>query len=183
MKIDGVSSVNATVSIDSVNKLSKSKPIDKVKEIKSVIYDKDESVKGKDLGHSYDKNTIANLRRDSEKAYAYLRGIVENMLKQQGKTFESLKDDDAVKVDENTRIEAQALIAEDGLLGVEAVSQRLVDFAIAISGGDKSKASNLRNAIDKGFKEAEKMLGGLPDISKETYKVTMEKFDNWFNEK
>jgi len=103
------------------------------------------------------------------------------MLKRQGKTLELLGDNEIIEVDETARLEAQALIGPDGPLGAEAVSQRLVDFAIAISGGDKSKASTLRSSIEQGFKEAEKILGKLPDISKETYKLTMEKFDKWVN--
>lgn len=31
------------------------------------------------------------------------------------------------------------------------------------------------------LKETEKILGELPDISKETYKLTMTKFDKWVN--
>ena len=46
---------------------------------------------------------------------------------------------------------------------------------------DKSKADSLRAAIEQGFDEAEKILGELPEISKETYKLTMEKFDAWVN--
>ena len=77
------------------------------------------------------------------------------------------------------RLEAHELIWPDGILGVEAVSQRIVDFAIAISGGDKSKLDILRKAIDDGFKAAEKILGELPEISKETYNRIMEKLDAW----
>ena len=105
------------------------------------------------------------------------------MLKRQGKTLNLVKPGDLVEVDEKARLEAQELIGPNGDLGAEAVSQRLVDFAIALSGGDKSKADTLKGAIEKGFKEAEKILGELPDLSKETYKLTMEKFDSWINEK
>jgi len=75
---------------------------------------------------------------------------------------------------------AQAAISEDGEYGVEAVSNRLVDFAIAVSGGDKSKLSELVSAIDKGFAEAKKTLGGeLPDISQQTYDATIKKLNAW----
>ena len=104
------------------------------------------------------------------------------MLKRQGKTLKLVEPDEFIEVDETARLEAQELIGPDGALGVEAVSQRIVDFAIAISGGDKSKLDTLKKAINQGFKEAEKILGELPDISKQTYDRIMEKLDNWEKE-
>lgn len=150
-----------------------------LKETPAAVYEKTES---KETSHVYDKNTIARLKRDSQQAHAHLIRLVEDMLRRQGKTLNLLGDDEIVEVDETARQEAAALIGPDGPLGAEAVSQRLVDFAIAISGGDKSKADTLRASIEQGFKEAEKILGELPEISKETYKLTMEKFDAWVNE-
>lgn len=151
-----------------------------LKETPAAVYEKTGEPKNK--GHIYDKNTIMKLKRDSEQAHASLIRIVQDMLRRQGKTLELVGYDEILKdVDETARLEAQELIGPDGPLGVEAVSQRLVDFAIALSGGDKSKAESLRAGIEKGFKEAEKILGELPDISKETYKRTMEKFDAWVN--
>ena len=162
-------------------KESEKESIDKVdvKETPAAVYEKSETPK--QVGHVYDKNTIAKLKRDSQQAHAQLIRLVEDMLKRQGKSLNLLGPDEIVEVDETARLEAQALIGPDGPLGAEAVSQRLVDFAIALSGGDKSKAETLRSAIDKGFKEAEKILGELPEISRETYKLTMEKFNAWVN--
>jgi predicted KAP-like P-loop ATPase len=76
--------------------------------------------------------------------------------------------------------DAQAAISEDGAFGVKAVSERIVSFAIAISGGDSSKLAELKKAIDKGFEQAEKSFGGtLPDICSETYDEIMRKLDEW----
>ncbi|NLY76461.1 MAG: hypothetical protein GX080_00035 [Tissierellia bacterium] len=146
------------------------------KELPAAVYEK---TSNKDKGHIYDKMTVDKLKKDSERAYSSLRRIVEDLLARQGKAFHLLKEGDQVIVDEQARLEAQELIGPDGILGIEAVSQRIVDFAIAISGGDKSKLDTLRKAIDDGFKAAEKMLGGLPEISKETYNRVMEKLDAW----
>lgn len=149
---------------------------EEVKENPAATYEKTEPKKSNNV---YDKNTIMKLKRQSEQNHASLIRIVQDMLRRQGKTLDLIGIDDIVEVDETARLEAQALIGPDGELGAEAVSQRLVDFAIAISGGDKSKAETLRGAIEKGFKEAERILGELPEISRETYKLTMEKFDAW----
>lgn len=133
-------------------------------------------------GHIYDKATIEQLKKDSERAYATLRQIVNDLLRRQGKSLDILQNDDVVEVDETARLEAKELIGANGPLGIEATSDRIVNFAKAISGGDRSKLNALRGAIDKGFKEAEKILGGLPEISQKTYERIMEKLDTWEEE-
>lgn len=154
----------------------KTEKTSKAQNSKAAVYEKS---KPQEKGHVYDKVTIDQLKRDSEKAYATLRQIVQDLLRRQGKTLDILQPDDVVKVDETARIEARELIGSNGPLGVEAVSDRIVNFAKAISGGDKSKLDTLRNAIDQGFKEAEKILGKLPEISQKTYDRIMEKLDAW----
>lgn len=127
---------------------------------------------------------VDGLLQESERAYSQLREIVRQMLERQGLTFNDLTDPSAmVEVDEETRLEAARMIGEGGEYSVETVSDRIVDFAKALSGGDKSKLDTLREAIDKGFSEAAKAWGGeLPGISKETYKAVQEKLDDWMNE-
>lgn len=178
MKVENVQPTPAMVKPEKVEPGKKADMKVEVKETPAAVYEKAET---KETSHVYDKNTVARLRRDSQQANAQLIRLVEEMLKRQGKTLSMLGDDEVIKVDETARLEAQQLIGPDGELGAEAVSQRLVDFAIALSGGDKSKAETLKSAIEQGFNEAEKILGGLPQISKDTYKLTMEKFDAWVN--
>ena len=124
---------------------------------------------------------IESLKAESEEAYRSLKDIVVKLLEKQGYCTEALqtKDLDNVVVDEITRAEAAALIAEDGPLGAEAVSDRIVQFAMAISGGDKTKMSLLKGAIDKGFNEVKNMLGQLPEVSLKTYDLILEKLDRW----
>lgn len=179
MKVENVQPTKPVVKPEKVEPEKKAPVKGNTKETPAAVYEKTE--KQENLGHIYDKNTVDKLKKDSEKAYSYLRRIVEDMLRRQGKTLNLLEPDELIEVDEQARLEAQELIGPDGELGAEKVSQRLVDFAIALSGGDKSKAETLKAAIEQGFKEAEKILGGLPEISKETYKLTMEKFDAWVN--
>jgi len=180
MKIENIQPTPAIIKAEKIEAEKKAPVKAEVKESPAAVYEKSET---KETSHVYDKNTIAKLRRDSQQANAQLIRLVEELLKRQGKTLDMLGDDEVVEVDETARLEAQQLIGPDGALGAEAVSQRLVDFAIAISGGDKSKADTLRSSIEQGFKEAEKILGELPQISKDTYKLTMEKFDAWVNGK
>jgi len=142
-----------------------------------------------------DMKTIQQLQFESDKAFEHLKQIVREMLKRQGLKFreadwvqteesktvdfqnDEIKD---IEIDETAQKEAQALIEEGGKYSAESVSDRIVDFAKAISGGDKSKLDLLKAAIDEGFKAAEADFGNtLPDISRETYKLIMKKLDDW----
>lgn len=175
MKINNIRNINHLQSRDSLEN-KKIKPVPKVKNTSAALFEKS---KTEDKGHIYNITSIEQLKKDSEKTYANLIRMIEDMLRKQGKSLDLLNSNDMVKIDEATRAEAKELIGPDGSLGIEAVSDRIVDFAIAISGGDKSKLDTLIEAIDKGFKEAERILGGLPDISLKTYDRIMEKLDNW----
>ena len=83
-------------------------------------------------------------------------------------------------VDELSKSEAESLISEDGYWGVKQTSQRVLDFAKALSGGDTSKLELLRGAFQDGYKRAESLWGGrLPDISRETYNAVVQGLDDW----
>ena len=74
-------------------------------------------------------------------------------------------------------------IAPGGEYSVDAVATRLMDMAMALAGGDSSKISLLRGAVQKGFEAAGVDFGGkLPSICNETYDEVMRRFDEWENE-
>jgi hypothetical protein len=76
--------------------------------------------------------------------------------------------------------QAKIDISEDGYYGVSQTSQRILDFAKAITGGDPSKVADMRKYIQDGFNEVKEMFGGsLPDISNQTYDVIMQGLDEW----
>ena len=76
------------------------------------------------------------------------------------------------------KAQAQADIAEDGYWGVGQTSDRIIQFATALTGGDPDKIEAMRDAFKKGYAQAEKTWGGsLPEISQKTYDAVMEKFD------
>ncbi|OEH86661.1 hypothetical protein BHU72_10450 [Desulfuribacillus stibiiarsenatis] len=149
------------------------------KPAKSATYEKPQVAKK----HEPDHATIEQLKAESEQAYQQLRKLVEELLLKQGYTFQQLLDGDVpeqIKIDLETQNEAAKLIADDGPLGAEAVSDRIVDFAKAITGGDPAKIELMRDAITQGFDEAKRMLGDyLPDVSIKTYDLVMEKLDKW----
>lgn len=128
---------------------------------------------------------VGNLMNESEDIQGTVNELIANLLQRQGYTEEQIKagDFDNVDVDEIAREEAAKLIGPGGMLSPENVSDRIVDFAIGVFGGDKSKIDIIRSAIDRGFGEAEKILGELADVSKVTYEMIQDKLDDWINER
>jgi len=112
-----------------------------------------------------------------------LRGLVLNMLKEQGIDFKIATGENGaeeIDISQLTQQDAQALIADDGYFGVDKTSSRIVDFAIGIAGGDPSRLEAIKEGVDKGFAEALEAFGGqLPDISYDTYDAVMQRLDDW----
>ena len=77
---------------------------------------------------------------------------------------------------------AQKSLEPGGPFSVDAVATRIMDMAVALSGGDESKISVLRDAVIKGFNQAGMEVGGndsLPDICHKTFDEVMRRFDSW----
>ena len=88
--------------------------------------------------------------------------------------------DGTITVDEATAKQAQEDISEDGYWGVKQTSERILDFAKALTGGDSGKVEDIRKAIEKGFSEAAKLWGDkLPEISQKTHDAVMKGLDEW----
>ena len=153
-----------------------------------VIYEKSTDTKTSGVTKKTDTALVAKLKADAEERTSQLRSLVEKMMIKQGIAIGTA--DDMWKflakgdftVDAETKAQAEADIAEDGYWGVEQTSERILDFAKALSGNDPDKADLLLDAFKKGFKEATKTWGDeLPDISKRPYDAVLEKFDKWKN--
>ena len=132
---------------------------------------------------------IAQMKADTEARMAQMQDLVRKMMQGQGNAL--AQSDDIWKflasgdytVSEAAKLQAQEDISENGYWGVEQTSQRILDFAKALSGGDVSKADMLLDAFKKGYKEATGAWGKeLPSISKDTYKAVEEKFAAWKGE-
>ena len=128
---------------------------------------------------------VANqIKAANDARVAQLENIVHKLISGQGDAYgkanniwQSLASGNFT-VDPATKAQAQADIAEDGYWGVNATSDRIVDFAVALAGDDPEKLEEMRAAFQKGFDKAAKTWGGeLPDISQRTYDAVMEKFD------
>lgn len=81
-------------------------------------------------------------------------------------------------ITELSQDEAKALISEDGFFSVKNTAQRIFDFVSASAGDDPERLKVARDAVLKGFGEAEELFGGtLPDISYDTLDKLLEMID------
>lgn len=158
-----------------------------------VVYEKSSETQTDSAKKTYKPNTelVAKLKADADARTEQLRSLVQQLFTKQGNTYGIATGDDMWKflasgnftVDAATKAQAQADIADDGYWGVEQTSDRILDFAKALSGGDPDKIEELKNAFIKGFKQATGAWGrDLPSISGRTYDATIEKFDKWAEE-
>lgn len=150
--------------------------------------------------YTRDTVTLSEINQQVETKLSSLRASVENLVAMQGvKTGEAqgLSYDQIMtkydgklkefyqnlKVDDATRLKAQQEISADGFWGVKQTSERTIEFAKAISGGDPAKIELLRQSIVDGYAAAEKSWGGeLPEISKQTQEATLKGLDDWAKE-
>lgn len=116
-----------------------------------------------------------SLKKRLEDFFEPLRIFVDNLLSKQDNLLKKV----SVKHPQQQSAEAAELTSEDGDLGIDKTAKRIVEFAKAISGGDKTKVSNLKEAIDQSFKEAEEILGELPEISVKTHDEVFKRLDEW----
>lgn len=191
-----LSAVNATTSsYESSNVKKASKVSDnktnssESKDTEAAVYEKSSSNTSKPSVYTKDDVTINKLKADAEKRTQQLRDLVEKLMLKQGQTFDDanmyqLLREGKVPVDEETAKKASEEISEDGYYGVTQTSDRLVSFAMALSGGDPDKADLMIESVKKGFEQATKAWGGeLPGICKDTMDATIKKLEDWKNSK
>ena len=112
--------------------------------------------------------------------FSSLKEMLAKILEEQGVTTQIAREGDSIDFTDLTPQKARELISEDGFLGVDQVSDRIVQFAISISGNDPAKLEEIKASIYKGFQMASMALGGtLPDISMKTYDAVMDKLNAW----
>ena len=115
----------------------------------AVIYEKsakpDPSITNKN--NVIDRNAIiSQMKADTESRMNQMKSYVQQMMNQQGIAIGTADDiwsflaSGDYTVTEAAKLQAQEAISADGYWGVEQTSQRIIDFAKALSGGDASKA-------------------------------------------
>ena len=194
MDVNGITSAVSSYSgYDSVKKADKSDAVEAPKAAEAtasegVVYEPSNETKTDSAKKTYTPNTqlINQLKADAEARTAQLKSLVEKLITGQGNAIGKADDiwsflrSGDFTVDAETKAQAEADIAEDGYWGVEQTSDRILDFAKALTGGDPDKIEEMRDAFKKGFDQATKTWGDkLPEISQKTYDATMKKFDDW----
>lgn len=163
----------------------------------AAVFERSEAPAGSARTYTRDAATLSQIKAQVEQKFASLRSLVEELF-----TMQSLKTGEGkglgydqimqkydgnlksfyqnLEVDDATRLKARQDISEDGFWGVKQASERAIQFAIALSGGDKSKLATLKDAIEKGYRNAERSWGGtLPDICQKTKEATLKGLDDW----
>lgn len=194
MELNGISSVVYQASTYTAKESKKVEEAPAKAEESAAVYEKSETTKKATYDNKnpkVDQATIDKLKADAEARYASLASLVEKCLTKQGETYQfaTLSDlmkgvvEGKVEVDPEVVEQAKKDVAEDGYWGVEQTAERIVSFAKALTGGDASKLEEMRQAIDKGFGEAEKIWGDeLPEISAKTRDRINEMLDEWASE-
>lgn len=131
---------------------------------------------------------VAKLKSDSQRQVDSFKSMVQDMFQKQGLAVKNSDDIWSMLasgnyiVDQATADKAKSLISEDGYWGVDQTSDRIVEMAKALSGGDEEGMNKMLAAFEKGYKQAAKSWGReLPDISKQTYDAVQQKFKDYQN--
>lgn len=192
MSVNGVTSTQAAAAYSynstsaAKEKTSAEEAATKTTEDTGVIYEHSTDTNTSSTKKTYkpDIAMINKLKADADARTSQLRSLVEQMMGKQATTYGNANDiwsflrSGNYTVDPATKAQAQADIAEDGYWGVGQTSDRIIQFATALTGGDPDKIEAMRDAFKKGYAQAEKTWGGsLPEISQKTYDAVMEKFD------
>ena len=129
---------------------------------------------------------IAQMKADSDARMNQLTDIVKKMMAGQGNALAQSDDIWAFlasgdyTVTEAAKLQAQEDISENGYWGVEQTSERILDCAKALAGGDSAYADELLEAFKKGYEQATGAWGkDLPELCQNTYKAVEEKFAAW----
>lgn len=185
-------SQSATVSVNTVDETKI------ISEGEAAVYEKSEqnSANTKNT-YTKDEMTLKEINTQIERKFSALRATVEALFntqgvksgQAQGLNYDQIMEKydgklqefyQNLEVDDSTRLTAQQEISEDGFWGVKQTSERAIDFAKALSGGDPSKIEVLKKSIEEAYQAAEKSWGGeLPELCKQTQEATLKGFDDW----
>lgn len=157
----------------------------------AAVYEKTENQKKDSANTIYNKDAIIKkLKMDQQNRITSMQNLVEKVLNKQKGAFDLANGSNLANIFRQVAqaatpdaiAQAQKDIAEDGYWGVEQTSDRIVSMAIALTGGDTSKADEMKDAITKGFNKATGAWGEkLPQICQDTYDAAMKKMDDWKN--
>lgn len=186
MSVNGVTTSQTTdySAYSSTAAKQKTAEEEKTKSDAAAVYDKSPVSK---MGKSEREALVQKLKRDSQNRIAQMESLVTKMFQKQGQTVGTA--DSMWKMlasgnftaDPETIRQAKEDISEDGYWGVSQTSDRIFDFAMALSGGDLESMKKMQEAFEKGFAQATGAWGReLPDISSQTHDAVTKKFEDYY---
>ena len=190
--INGVGAYSAVTAAETESKAAKAaETTDKQVKEDAAVFEKSQDTKKDSANQIYNRdNVIAKLKADQQTRLDSMNSLVQKLLGKQAEKFNLATGTNlaatfreiAGKVDQQTIDDAKASIAEDGYWGVEQTSDRMVSMAIALSGGDTSKADLMMESLEKGYKQATKAWGeDLPKICQDNVDAAKKKMEDWKN--
>lgn len=190
MNVNGISNQTSTYAAykSTEQKAAATETEEKQTEV-SAVYEPSAETEKTDTVTAKQKNEaiISRLKADAEARTQQLQQLVQQMISKQGNAYGQANDmwkflaSGNFTVDAQTKAQAQADIAEDGYWGVKQTSERIFDFAKALSGGDMDKMKEMQAAFEKGFKQATKTWGKeLPQISQDTRSAVNKLFEDFY---
>lgn len=127
------------------------------------------------------KPDLAALLEESDRKAQEIIDLIRPLIEQQGLNLQKVvSGEQKLRLDPKTIDAAKAAIAPDGEFGVQKTAERILSFAKGAIGGDPGKLDKIRAAVESGFEQAKKILGGsLPEISEQTLLAIQNEFDRW----
>ncbi len=133
--------------------------------------------------HTYDSQKASALKDTLTAQQTMLKDKLMSMISEQTGIYNLSINNTKFQVSDEEIEWAKKAIAEGGEFSVDAVATNIMDMAKALSGNDGAYISMLKKAVDMGFDSAAAVFGGkMPDITDETYKEIMKRFDEWEKE-
>ena len=131
-----------------------------------------------------DKPDLQSMLDESNRKVDEFMQMLGGLVQKQGLEWSKLvSGEQKLTADADTIAKAKEAVSEDGEFGVRKTAERILTFAKMGIGDDPEKLATFRKAVEKGFDDAAKILGGtLPQISQDTRKVIMDEFDRWEKE-
>jgi len=185
-----ISNVNNTTDLSKINNVSQAvkasaaeeKVTEKVKREDTFVKSSEEKTEDK-TGIYSRESILEQLKNSEEQRVKAFEETIKGMMAQQGQTVNLTFRGVDFHVTEDQRKEAEKSISDGGEYSVNAVSDRIMNMAKALIGDDSSKIGLMKDAVIKGFGGAAKLLetdmDNMPEITKNTYKEIMNRFDEW----
>lgn len=131
---------------------------------------------------------IEQLKTEQGQNKQKLIDFVRESFASQGNSLSSINDvwkfiaSGEYTVDAETKAAATEAISEDGEFGVKKTSERIFEFALALTGGDEKLMKKMQEAVSAGFSQATAAWGKeLPSITDDTFDAITQKFDDYYN--